>query len=171
MPFKLRPWQEDIVRQIFNDDGTARYRTVFIALPRKRGKTELISAVLLFLLFGTGKQAQRIYSASGDREQAALIYGAAAAMIRQSEALSGVAQIYDGYKRLEFAPAGSKYQALSSEHAQKFGLRPSVLLLDRLPCSPESRPFQRFDHGIWQHTRTVDSDDHDSRLGPYELVF
>jgi phage terminase large subunit-like protein len=136
VPFNLRKWQLDIVNQIFGPDGKAKYRTVFIALPRKQGKTELAAAILLYLMFATGRKAQRLYSASGDREQAALIYGAAAAMIRQSEALSEVAQVYDGYKRIEFAPIGSKYQALSSEHAQKFGLRPSVLLLDELHVLP-----------------------------------
>jgi phage terminase large subunit-like protein len=140
-PFKLRGWQEDIVRAIFDDDGKARYRTVFIALPRKQGKTELTAAILLFLMFGSGKKAQRIYSASGDLSQAALIFGAAAAMIRQSEALSAVAKVLDGYRRLEFEPAGSKYQALSSEHSRKFGLRPSVLLIDELHVLPNRDLF------------------------------
>jgi phage terminase large subunit-like protein len=136
VPFKLRPWQEDIVRAIFGDDGKAKYRTVFIALGRKQGKTELTAAIMCYLLFSTGKQAQRIFSASGDREHASLIFGAAAAMIRQSEALSAVSKVLDGYRRVEFEPAGSKYQALSSEHSRKYGLRPSVLLLDELWVFP-----------------------------------
>ncbi len=135
-PFALRPWQEEIVRQIFDETGKARYRKVFIALPRKQGKTELAAAILLYLMFGTGKKAQRLFSASGDREQAALIYGAAAAMIRQSQALSDIALVYDGYKRIECKPIDGRYQALSSESAQKYGLRPSVIMLDELWVLP-----------------------------------
>lgn len=135
-PFALRPWQEDIIRKIFDEKGKTRYRTVFIGLGRKNGKTELAAAILLYLMFGTGRKAQRVFSASGDREQAALIYGAAAAMIRQSQALSDVSLVYDGYKRIEYSPLGSKYQALSSEHALKYGLRPSCILLDELWVFP-----------------------------------
>ncbi len=140
-PFALRPWQEEIVRQIFDEKGKARYRKVFIALPRKQGKTELAAAILLFLMFGTGKKAQRLFSASGDREQAALIYGAAASMIRQSQALSDLALVYDGYKRIECKPIDGRYQALSSEHAQKYGLRPSAVMLDELHVLPNRDLF------------------------------
>ncbi len=135
-PFALRPWQEKIVRQIFDDSGKARYRTVFIGIPRKQGKTELAAAILLYLMFGTGKKGQRLFSASGTREQAALIYGAAASMIRQSQALSDVAIAYDGYKRIECRPIEGKYQALTSEHAQQYGLRPSCVMLDELWVLP-----------------------------------
>src|SRR5215831_13543730 len=90
VPFRLRPWQESIVRQIFGtlrEDGKRRYRKAFIALPRKQGKTEIAAAMLLYQLLGTGIRAQRIYSASGDREQAALIFHAAAEMIRNDSHL------------------------------------------------------------------------------------
>jgi len=141
IPFALRPWQEKIVRAIFDDDGKAKYRKVFIALPRKQGKTELAAAILLYLMFGTGKKAQKLFSASGDREQAALIYGAAASMIRQSQALSNVAIPYDGFKKIKFEPLETVYQALSSEHAQKYGLRPSVVMLDELHVLPNRDLF------------------------------
>lgn len=136
VPFALRPWQEKIVRAIFDPSGKAQYRQVFIGLPRKQGKTELVAAILNFLLFGTGKRGQKIFSGSGDRDQAALIYGAAASMIRQSEALSSCSLVYDGYKRIACEPLGSSYQALSSEASRKHGLRPSVILLDEVHVFP-----------------------------------
>jgi phage terminase large subunit-like protein len=135
-PFALRLWQEAIVRRIFDEKGKARYRRVFIALPRKQGKTELIAAIKLFLMGGTGKRGQRIYSASGDREQAALIYGAAASMVRQSPSLSSVFLTYDGYKRIVCEPLDGIYQALSSDAPRKHGLRPSTILLDELHVFP-----------------------------------
>lgn len=140
-PFALRPWQREIVEAIFDESGKARYRKVFIALPRKQGKTELVAAILLYLMFGTGRRGQRIYSGSGDREQAALVYGAAASMIRQSEALSGCALAYDGYKRIACEPLDSIYQALSSDAPRKHGLRPSVVLLDELHVFPNRDLF------------------------------
>lgn len=140
-PFDLRPWQESIVRRVFDRHGKARYRKVFIALPRKQGKTELIAAIKLFLMAGTGKRGQRIFSGSGDREQAALIYGAAASMIRQSPSLSALLQTYDGYKRIVCEPLDGIYQALSSDAPRKHGLRPSTVLLDELHVFPNRDLF------------------------------
>lgn len=141
MPFALRDWQEGIVRSIFDDRGRPRYRKVFVALPRKQGKTELVAAILLYLMFGTGRRGQRIFSGSGDREQAALIYGAAASMIRQSAALSSHALAFDGYKRIACEPLDGVYQALSSDAPRKHGLRPSVVLLDELHVFPNRDLF------------------------------
>jgi phage terminase large subunit-like protein len=42
--FVLMPWQEKIIRDIFgtvNENGARQYRTVYIEIPRKNGKSEL----------------------------------------------------------------------------------------------------------------------------------
>lgn len=52
--FKLAYWQEKIIRDIFgtvNSDGTRQYRTAYIEIPRKNGKSELSAAIALYLLF------------------------------------------------------------------------------------------------------------------------
>ncbi len=142
--FALRPWQEDFVRRLFGairPDGLRLYRKAFLALPRKQGKTELAAAILLYLLLGTGKRDQQLYSASGDRDQAALIHRAAASMIRNSPELSAVCLVYDGYKRIVCEPLGSFYQALSSDAPRKHGLRPSAILLDELHVLPNRELF------------------------------
>jgi phage terminase large subunit-like protein len=136
VPFKLRPWQEDIIRKMFTPAGKARYQTVFIGLPRKQGKTELVAAILLYLMFGTGTPGKRIFSASGNREQAALIHGAAAAMVRQSEALSSYGHVFDSTKEIRLEAIDSKYKALSSEAKGQYGLRPSELIFDEFWVLP-----------------------------------
>lgn len=136
-PFELQLWQEAILRLIFDQAGLPRYRYVFIGLPRKNGKTELVGAIVCYLLFGTGIRAQNIYSASGDAEQAGFIHKAAAAMIQANPHLHEVSQIYKGnLKRILFEPLGSEYKALSSEAYSKFGLRPSVNLFDEVHIFP-----------------------------------
>jgi phage terminase large subunit-like protein len=137
--FELQLWQEAILRLIFDTDGMPRYRYVFIGLPRKNGKTELVGAIVCYLLFGTGIRAQNIYSASGDAKQAGLIHKAAAAMIQQNQSLNEAAQVYKGnVKRILFEPLGSEYEALSSEAYSKFGLRPSVNLYDEVHVFPNA---------------------------------
>lgn len=134
-PFALRPWQADIVNRLFGTlrpDGTRQYRKAFLALPRKQGKTELAAGVLLYLLLGTGKTDQKVYSASGDRAQASLIYHAASRMVRQDPTLDKICLCYDGYKKIVHEPSGNTYEALSSEAYSKHGLGPSAVLFDEV---------------------------------------
>src|SRR5438045_618015 len=75
-PFNLRGWQKTIIRTLFGtvrEDGLRQYRTAYISLPRKNGKTELASAVALFCLMGEDEAAGEVYSAASDRQQASLI--------------------------------------------------------------------------------------------------
>lgn len=139
-PFCLRPWQESVVRTLFGTirpDGLRQYRRAFLALPRKQGKTELAAAILLYLLLGTGKKDQRLYSASGDRAQASLIFHAAATMIRADPTLDSLCHVYDGYKRIVYEPGNSTYEALSSEAYSKHGLGPSAVLFDEVHVLPD----------------------------------
>lgn len=134
--FGVRPWQREIIEKIFDEDGNTRYRKVFIALPRKQGKTELAAAINVFLMAGRGRRQQRIYSASGDREQASLIYRASRDMVLQSPALRKRLVCYDGYKKIKYMVAGNEYLALSSDAPTKHGLRPNTVLLDELHVFP-----------------------------------
>lgn len=144
VPFALRPWQEAIVRRLFGTirpDGLRQYRKAFLALPRKQGKTELAAATILYLLLGSGRKSQQLYSASGDRDQAALIFRAAAEMIRNDPELESVCHVYDGYKRIVCEPLGSFYQALSSDAPRKHGLRPNAVIFDELHVLPNRDLF------------------------------
>ena len=54
-PFKLLPWQEKIIRDVFgtvrDEDPTIRqYTTAYIEIPKKQGKSELGAAIALNML-------------------------------------------------------------------------------------------------------------------------
>ena len=54
-PFKLLPWQEKVIRDVFgtvrDDDPTTRqYTTAYIEIPKKNGKSELGAAIALNML-------------------------------------------------------------------------------------------------------------------------
>lgn len=132
-PFHLRTWQETPLRKLFGTlrpDGTRRYRKTFWALPRKQGKTEIVAGGGLFLLMGQGRTNQQIYTASGDAEQASLIFRAACQMIRNDPALDAATVIYDGYKRIDFPAGNSFLKVLSSVPKSKHGLGPTAVLID-----------------------------------------
>lgn len=139
-PFKLRGWQRDVILKLLGtlrEDGTRQYRKGFLALPRKQGKTELAASIILYLLLGTGKTGQRIYSASGTRDQASLVFGAASTMIANDPTLSKYCRIYKAYRKIECPELDSTYEALSSDAPTKHGLGPSAVIFDEVHVLPD----------------------------------
>jgi len=56
--FELSPWQQFILWCVFGwkrTDGLRRFRTAFIEVPRKNGKTTLIAGIGLYLLTADGE--------------------------------------------------------------------------------------------------------------------
>ena len=137
-PFVLSDWQVDIVRNIFGwkrPDGTRRYRTVFIGLPRKNGKTTLAAGLALFALYCDGELGGQVINAAGDREQAALCFDSAKQMIEAEPELMGRSSVY---RRAVVVPnTGSSYKVLSSEAFTKHGLSVSYAGCDELHAWPD----------------------------------
>ena len=53
-PFWLLPWQEQIIRDLFGivkAEGFRQFRTAYIEIPKKQGKSELAAAIALYLLY------------------------------------------------------------------------------------------------------------------------
>ena len=77
-PFKLEPFQKTIVRDLFGwkyrDSGLRRFRTAYICLPRKNGKSTLISAIALYMLVADGEPSAECYIAANDRQQSGIIF-------------------------------------------------------------------------------------------------
>ena len=52
--FWLLPWQEQLIRDIFGivqPDGNRQFRTAFVEICKKVGKSELAAAIVLYLLY------------------------------------------------------------------------------------------------------------------------
>jgi phage terminase large subunit-like protein len=138
-PFGLMAWQRDIIRQLFgtvNADGTRQYRTCYIELPRKNGKSTMAAAIALYLLFVDGEPGAEVYSAANDRGQASLVFNEAASMVRQSPALMKLCKIIDSQKRVAYHSQNSFYTALSAEAYSKFGYNAHGIIYDELHASP-----------------------------------
>lgn len=137
--FALRPWQEQIIRQLFKTkrDGLRQYRTCLLMLPRKNGKSELCAALAIYFLLFDGEQGGEIYSAAADKDQAALVFNVAAAMIRAEPELDASVEIIDSQKRIVHRKSGSFYRAISAEAYSKHGFNASVVIYDELHAAPD----------------------------------
>jgi len=137
-PLELSDWQRDrIIRPLFGwkrSDGTRRYRTAYIEIPRKSGKSTLCAGIALYLLFADGEPGAEVYSAAADREQAAIVFEMAREMAQARPALRDRAKFY---KRAIVVPnTMSSYKVLSAEAYSKHGLNASGIIFDELHAQP-----------------------------------
>ena len=139
-PFNIMSWQEKIIRDIFGtvkvSDGYRRYNTAFIFTPKKNAKSELASAVALYLLCADGEYSAEIYGAAANKDQASIIFKTAAQMVRMTPSLSKRVKILEANKRLVYAAANSFYQVLSADVPGKHGLNATGVIVDELLAQP-----------------------------------
>lgn len=138
--FTLRDWQrDDIIRPLFGwlrEDGTRRFRRGYIEIPRKNGKTELAAAIGLKCLFSDGQYGAEVYCAATDRDQASLVFGAAAQMVRMDPDLSKRGKVIDSTKRIVVAKTGSFLRAIPADAGGAHGFNPSAVIYDELHAAP-----------------------------------
>ena len=68
-PFWLLPWQEQIIRDIFgivDEDGNRQFRTAYVEIGKKNGKSELAAAVALYLLYADNEPSAEVYGAAAE---------------------------------------------------------------------------------------------------------
>lgn len=134
-PFILEEWQKkEIIEPIFGmknkETGLRRYRTAFIFLPRKNGKSTLAAAIILTLMFVDNEIGAEYYSAANDRNQAALVFECAKGMINNSPELGQYIETFRN--SLVYNQKGSFYKAISSESGTKHGFNVSAAIYDEL---------------------------------------
>ena len=138
-PFILEEWQAEIVSNIFGwkrvKDGTRKYRTVFIALPRKNGKTTFAAGLALYASFCDGELGGQAINAASDREQARLCFDVAKGMINNEPELEDRCKVYKN--SIVIPNTGSSYKVVSSEAFSKHGLNLSYFGADELHAWPD----------------------------------
>jgi phage terminase large subunit-like protein len=142
-PVRLLPFQQADLRRIY--DNPAGTRRAILSYGRKNGKTAFASFLLLLHLCGPeARPNSQLFSAAQSREQAAILFGLAAKIVRMSEGLSAVVMIRDTAKELLCPELGTVYRALSAEATTAFGLSPVFVVHDELGQvkGPRSRLYE-----------------------------
>lgn len=142
VPFNLLPWQElEVVRPLFGtlrQDGSRQYRTAYIEVPRKNGKSELAAALALYLLVADSEPGGEVYLSAADRDQASLVFAACAYMVRTS-VLSKWLKVVDSTKRIIVTKgvcAGSFLRAIPADAAGSHGFNASAVIMDEVHVQP-----------------------------------
>lgn len=147
---RLEPWQQFITWSMFGwkraDDprwidtladgrtqstiGTRRFRTAYIEVARKNGKSVWASGLGLYLAFADQEPGADTYSAATKREQARITHGEAVKMVKASPILRKYIKVYKD--NLHREDTTSKYEPLGADADTMDGLNVHGAIVDEL---------------------------------------
>jgi len=142
-PFVLELWQwRDIIRPLFgrvvwSTEGgvhgyVRQYRIAWIEIARKNGKTELLAAIMLYLLVGEYQGGAELYGVARDKDQAALAFNVAMDMVKLSPLLRKRLQVKEHNRRIVDAKHGGVYAVIAADAAGALGSNPSGVAADEI---------------------------------------
>ena len=157
-PVELMQWQiEDFLMPLFSwmrPDGTRRFTQALLFIPKKNGKSTLVSALGCYFLVADGENGAEVYSAAGDIKQARIIFNESANMVDQSPKLADICKVLRSHKEIQFRTkvkgtlwTGS-FSALSADVETKHGFNVSALLFDELHTQPNRRLWDTLQYGV-----------------------
>jgi phage terminase large subunit-like protein len=132
-PLKLEEWQRTILRIVFGwkrTDGARRFRTAYIEIPRKNGKSTWTGGVGLFLTIADGEPGAQVYATATKKDQAKIVWGAAAAMVRHSTRLRKFATAFKA--NIHCSRLGSKFEPLAADSETQDGFNAHAQLADEM---------------------------------------
>lgn len=143
-PFWLLPWQEQLIRDIFGivkPDGNRQFRTAFVEICKKVGKSELAAAVALYLLYADNEPSAEVYGAAADRQQASIVFDVAKQMVEMAPALMKRSKLMGATKRIVNYSNAGYYQVLSADVGGKHGFSVSGLVFDEIHTQPNRQLY------------------------------
>lgn len=142
--FWLLPWQEQLIRDIFGivkPDGNRQFRTAFVEICKKVGKSELAAAIALYLLYADNEPSAEVYGAAADRQQASIVFDVARQMVEMSPALMKRSKLMAATKRIVNYGNAGFYQVLSAEVGSKHGFSISGVVFDEIHTQPNRQLY------------------------------
>ncbi|HLW94045.1 MAG TPA: terminase TerL endonuclease subunit, partial [Solirubrobacteraceae bacterium] len=120
-------WQAwDAERQVWR----RRFRTIYIEIPKKNGKSTLCGFVGIIGLKFDGEPGAEIYAAATARKQALLVFNDAKEMVRTSPELREKITVLMG--NLSDQESYSKFEPISADENTGDGVNPHFVIVDEL---------------------------------------
>lgn len=132
-PVLLEPWQQFHLWCLFGwkrADGSRRFRTCYLEVARKNGKSTLAAGIGLFLLVADGEPGAEVYSAATKRDQARIIHAEAVRMVKQSPYLRDELSLFRD--NINHRNSFSKYEPVGRDSDSMDGLNVHGAMVDEL---------------------------------------
>jgi len=137
-PMELHTSQQFIFGSIFGwkdmDTDLRKYRTAYIEVPRKNGKSTILSWLSTYMLALDGEQGAEVYAAATKEDQAKIVWETAWHMVEKSPTLSKVC--VNRHNSILHPSTTSKFRPLGSDSKTLDGLNPHAVICDELHAWP-----------------------------------
>ncbi len=159
LPLVLLEWEEILVRELFGRrdpaTGLRQYRTAFVFIPKKNGKSTLAAGLTLKLTIADGEMGAECYGAAYDKEQAQIVFKIAAAMIEMQPDLARRCRVVRSKSMIEFAETRSEYLALAHDTDGSHGFHIHGLVIDEFHTWRDAELFETLEKGTAARDQTL----------------
>lgn len=132
-PFLLEDWQKEFIHNMFgtmNKTGLRQYRTSYVQIPRKNGKSNLSAAIALAILFVEKEQGAEIYCCASSRDQAKIVFEVCKQMVRNSAILTKNCKTFQN--SIVLNGTNSFLKAVAADAGLLHGANASAVIYDEL---------------------------------------
>lgn len=137
---EMMDWQCFILTTVFgwvDKTGNRRFKTAYIEVPRKNGKSTMSAPVALYLLAADGEPGAEVYSAATTRDQARIVWADAKHMVDRSAGLRSALKVETSAHSIYIGPSASAFKALSKDNNGNLdGLNIHGAIIDELHGHP-----------------------------------
>lgn len=130
---QMERWQIAVVANIFGwkrPDGTRRFRTGLIYIPRKNSKSTMAAILAVTFFFLDDEPGAQLYCAAAEKEQAKIVWTTAKRMIQANKILSKRAAVMQ--HAIVWEKKGISLKPISADANTKHGYGPSFVVNDEL---------------------------------------
>lgn len=137
---ELLGWQAFLISQIGGwrhmVSGLRRFRTAYVEVPRKNGKSTLLAGVGLYFLGADGEPGAKVYSAAASTHQARIVFDAARVMALTGEfegtGLDELLGLTIEEHKIKTPDPAAVFQPIASQTKSKDGKNPHCAIVDEL---------------------------------------
>jgi len=134
--YQLLAWQCKVLRDVYGtvspENGRRRYRSAYISVGKKNGKSFLIGGLPLYHLLMEDECNPEAYGAAAAKDQAGLVFKAAAQLVAANPDLQSRLRVLPSTKRIVRRDGGGFYAVLSADGDLQDGIEPSLAIRDEV---------------------------------------
>ena len=139
-------WQQWLIYVLFGwkrKDGSRRFRTAYIEVPRKNGKSTLMAAIANMMFFADNEAGPEVYTGATTTKQSKIVFNESRAMVMNNPALKQHTNVYQHHMTLKYDAVG-KFEPTSREADNMDGLNPSCAIIDEYHAHKTSAIYDVF---------------------------
>ncbi len=134
--YRLLDWQKKVLRDIYGnvslESGQRKYRSAYISVGKKNGKSFLIGGLPIYHLLMEDEPNPEAYGAAAAKDQASLVFKAAAQLVAANPDLQSRLKVLPSTKRILRRDGGGFYAVLSADGDVQDGIEPSLAIRDEV---------------------------------------